>query len=109
MKFSNVIKQLSNEEKNSLLNYFLSEKEENITEELVKKVQTMMSAEELRNANNTDSEIFPSDEDKLSLTEKEKEMIQKSLEKHNGDLKNAAKDLGINVITLKRKKVQYRL
>ncbi|GAB4282043.1 MAG: sigma-54 dependent transcriptional regulator [Marinilabiliales bacterium] len=42
-------------------------------------------------------------EESLSLEEKEKELIIKALEKHNGRRKNAAKELGISERTLYRK------
>jgi len=46
-------------------------------------------------------------EESLSLEEKEKEMIQKALEKHNGKRKYAAQDLGISERTLYRKIKEY--
>lgn len=45
----------------------------------------------------------------LSLEEKEKEMIQKALEKHRGKRKYAAQDLGISERTLYRKIKEYDL
>jgi transcriptional regulator with PAS, ATPase and Fis domain len=46
-------------------------------------------------------------EESLSLSDKEKEMIFKALEKHNGKRKNAADDLGISERTLYRKIKEY--
>lgn len=46
-------------------------------------------------------------EESLSLEEKEKELIQKALEKHNGKRKYAAQDLGISERTLYRKIKEY--
>ncbi|HAN00476.1 MAG TPA: sigma-54-dependent Fis family transcriptional regulator [Marinilabiliales bacterium] len=46
-------------------------------------------------------------EESLSLTDKEKEMIIKALEKHNGKRKQAADDLGISERTLYRKIKEY--
>jgi len=43
----------------------------------------------------------------LSLADKEKEMIIKSLEKHRGRRKNSAKELGISERTLYRKINEY--
>lgn len=48
-------------------------------------------------------------EEVLSLEEKEKEMIQKALEKHRGKRKYAAKELGISERTLYRKIKEYEL
>lgn len=48
-------------------------------------------------------------EEVLSLEEKEKEMIQKALEKHRGKRKYAAKELGISERTLYRKIKEYDL
>lgn len=48
-------------------------------------------------------------EETLSLEKKEKEIIRKALEKHNGRRKNAAKELGISERTLYRKIKEYKL
>jgi transcriptional regulator with PAS, ATPase and Fis domain len=48
-------------------------------------------------------------EESLSLEEKEKEMIQKALEKYNGKRKDAAKELGISERTLYRKIKEFDL
>ena len=48
-------------------------------------------------------------EESLSLTEKEKEFIQKALTKHKGRRKHAAKELGISERTLYRKMNEYGL
>ena len=48
-------------------------------------------------------------EESLSLEEKEKELIQKALEKHRGKRKYAAQDLGISERTLYRKIKEYEL
>ena len=49
------------------------------------------------------------DVENLSLQDKEVEMIKKSLERHNGKRKDAAKELGISERTLYRKIKQYNL
>ena len=49
------------------------------------------------------------EEENLSIQEKEVELIKKSLEKHNGKRKDAAKELGISERTLYRKIKQYNL
>lgn len=48
-------------------------------------------------------------EESLSIEEKEKELIQKALKKHNGKRKNAAQDLGISERTLYRKIKEYNI
>lgn len=48
-------------------------------------------------------------EESLSLSEKEKEMIEKALDKHRGKRKYAAKDLGISERTLYRKLKEFDL
>ncbi|MFH0756895.1 MAG: sigma-54 dependent transcriptional regulator [Bacteroidota bacterium] len=48
-------------------------------------------------------------EESLSLEEKEKELIRKALEKHNGKRKYAAQDLGISERTLYRKIKEYNI
>ena len=48
-------------------------------------------------------------EESLSLQEKEKEMIKKALEKHNGKRKDAAQELGISERTLYRKIKEYNI
>lgn len=48
-------------------------------------------------------------EESLSIEKKEKELIQKALQKHNGKRKNAAQDLGISERTLYRKIKEYNI
>jgi transcriptional regulator with PAS, ATPase and Fis domain len=48
-------------------------------------------------------------EESLSLTDKEKEMIEKALKKHRGKRKDAARDLGISERTLYRKIKEYKI
>lgn len=48
-------------------------------------------------------------EESLSLEEKEKELIRKALDKHNGKRKYAAQDLGISERTLYRKIKEYSI
>jgi len=48
-------------------------------------------------------------EESLSLQEKEKELIRKSLEKHHGKRKDAARELGISERTLYRKIKEYKI
>jgi transcriptional regulator with PAS, ATPase and Fis domain len=54
-----------------------------------------------------DTEVFI--EESLSLERKEKEMIQKALEKYNGKRKYAAEELGISERTLYRKIKEYNI
>ena len=48
-------------------------------------------------------------EESLSLEEREKELIQKALKKHNGRRKNASKELGISERTLYRKIKEFEI
>jgi len=59
------------------------------------------------NQNIEDTEEFV--EESLSLEAKEKELILKALEKHNGKRKYAAQDLGISERTLYRKIKEYNI
>ncbi len=62
--------------------------------------------------NGTEEEKFHSPEiieESLSLQDKEKEMIRKALEKHNGKRKDAARELGISERTLYRKIKEYQI
>jgi transcriptional regulator with PAS, ATPase and Fis domain len=54
----------------------------------------------------TEPEII---EESLSLQDKEREMIRKALDKHNGKRKAAAKELGISERTLYRKIKEYNI
>jgi len=67
------------------------------------------SSEQYNNENNIieDTEIF--EEENLSLANTEKELIIKSLNRHNGKRKFAAKELGISERTLYRKIKEYNL
>ncbi len=58
-----------------------------------------------------EEKIHPSEiiEESLSLQDKEKEMIRKALEKHNGKRKDAAGELGISERTLYRKIKEYNI
>jgi transcriptional regulator with PAS, ATPase and Fis domain len=58
-------------------------------------------------SNIQDTEEFV--EESLSLEDKEKEMIRKSLDKHNGKRKLAARELGISERTLYRKIKEYNI
>ena len=49
------------------------------------------------------------EEEPISLQDKEVELIQKSLERHRGKRKEAAKELGISERTLYRKIKQYNI
>lgn len=60
-----------------------------------------------------EEEFHPSEEDdedaKLSLTQHEKELVEKALEKHKGKRKYAAEELGISERTLYRKIKEYEI
>jgi len=49
------------------------------------------------------------EEEPISLQDKEVELIQKSLDRHKGKRKEAAKELGISERTLYRKIKQYNI
>ncbi len=57
--------------------------------------------------NITDTEAFV--EESLSISDKEIELIKKSLDKHKGKRKNAAQELGISERTLYRKIKEYEI
>lgn len=63
------------------------------------------------NDDDKDEDFHPTEiiEESLSLQDKEKEMIRKALEKHNGKRKNAAQELGISERTLYRKIKEYHI
>lgn len=66
--------------------------------------------EEFTNNNETDDfETHEEVEESLSLESREKELIQKALEKHRGKRKYAAAELGISERTLYRKIKEYNL
>jgi transcriptional regulator with PAS, ATPase and Fis domain len=56
-----------------------------------------------------DFEIHEEVEESLSLENREKELIQKALDKHKGRRKNAADELGISERTLYRKIKEYEI
>lgn len=59
-----------------------------------------------------DSDILDTEEyveESLSIEKKERELIQKALQKHSGKRKNAAQDLGISERTLYRKIKEYNI
>ncbi len=58
---------------------------------------------------NSDYEEHEEVEESLSLEEREKELIQKALEKHRGKRKHASEELGISERTLYRKIKEYNL
>ncbi|MCC5923441.1 MAG: sigma-54-dependent Fis family transcriptional regulator [Crocinitomicaceae bacterium] len=65
--------------------------------------------EELPNIIESDFQDHEEVEESLSLEEREKELIQKALEKHHGKRKYAANELGISERTLYRKIKEYHL
>ncbi len=67
----------------------------------------IISREPELNSQIQDTEEFV--EESLSLVEKEKELINKALKKHNGKRKYAAEDLGISERTLYRKIKEYNI
>ena len=80
--------------------------EQRILPPVVQKVQEPVSSYPT-NPITEDIEIQEDEEESLSLEDREKELIQKALEKHRGRRKNAAEELGISERTLYRKIKEY--
>jgi transcriptional regulator with PAS, ATPase and Fis domain len=76
-------------------------------EDLISHHGQMQAKKNLEEENITDTEEIV--EESLSLEEKEIELINKALEKHNGKRKYAAQDLGISERTLYRKIKEYNI
>jgi transcriptional regulator with PAS, ATPase and Fis domain len=80
-------------------------KRSDISEEPVVPASTAIRRPESPNIQDTEEIV----EESLSLEEKEKELISKALDKHQGRRKHAAEDLGISERTLYRKIKEYKL
>ncbi len=80
--------------------------EQRILPPVMPKVQEPVSSYPV-NPMTEDIEIQEDEEESLSLEDREKELIQKALEKHRGRRKNAAEELGISERTLYRKIKEY--
>jgi len=78
-------------------------------EEDYKPAQTELTSPLIVKGNNNIEDTEELLEESLSLEDKEIEMIIKSLEKHNGKRKMAAKELGISERTLYRKIKEYNI
>ncbi len=79
-----------------------------------RRIMDQMEISHPRKEENDDVDIDDYDhpeviEESLSLTDKEREMIKKALEKHRGKRKNAAQELGISERTLYRKIKEYNI
>jgi transcriptional regulator with PAS, ATPase and Fis domain len=68
-----------------------------------------ISSVSIMNPHTDDFEIHEEIEESLSLEDREKELIQKALEKHRGKRKYAAQELGISERTLYRKIKEFNL
>lgn len=68
-----------------------------------------ISSVSIINPHTDDFEIHEEIEESLSLEDREKELIQKALEKHRGKRKYAAQELGISERTLYRKIKEFNL
>jgi transcriptional regulator with PAS, ATPase and Fis domain len=66
-------------------------------------------ADEFKNGNGDYEESQEVEEESLSLEVKEKELIEKALDKHKGKRKYAARELGISERTLYRKLKEYNI
>jgi transcriptional regulator with PAS, ATPase and Fis domain len=71
--------------------------------------ETQAIEDELPNIIESDFQEHEEVEESLSLEEREKELIQRALEKHHGKRKYAANELGISERTLYRKIKEYHL
>ena len=80
--------------------------EQRILPPVMPKVQEPVSSYPV-NPITEDIEIQEDEEESLSLEDREKELIQKALEKHRARRKNAAEELGISERTLYRKIKEY--
>ena len=80
-------------------------KSTDITNETVVPQNTTTRRSEVSNIQDTEEII----EESLSLEEKEKELITKALDKHQGKRKYAAEELGISERTLYRKIKEYKI
>jgi transcriptional regulator with PAS, ATPase and Fis domain len=76
-------------------------------EDLISHHSQMQTGKSMEEEDITDTEEIV--EESLSLEEKEIELINKALEKHNGKRKYAAQDLGISERTLYRKIKEYNI
>jgi len=79
---------------------------DNDIEQVQNKIREVEIAQDIHKG---DEHFHPSEliEESLSLAVKEKEMIEKALEKHQGKRKNASRELGISERTLYRKIKEY--
>ena len=99
---SAIITRLKNPEKSEPANDYFNDQNEDFT----------IETKPIHNYNDKYQEPFQESveiEESLSLEEREKELIQKALRKHNGRRKNAAKELGISERTLYRKIKEYEI
>lgn len=101
------------EENKSLINKIYREDSEDDYESAEDITEVLQLPQESKQQENgSDKYSFAEDveeEETLSLQEKELELIMKSLERHSGKRKLAAKELGISERTLYRKIKQYDL
>ncbi len=85
-----------------------------VGEQRILPAQTPKTSEPVVNYSNQDDDLDIIDiheevEESLSLEDREKELIQKALEKHRGRRKHAADELGISERTLYRKIKEYNI
>jgi transcriptional regulator with PAS, ATPase and Fis domain len=100
----------------------LTENDEN--DSLIKSIQHLYAKSTAEIEENTNPEVYKPkiisseeafdehediEEESLSLADKEKEMILKSLQKHNNRRRKAAEELGISERTLYRKIKEYNI
>ncbi len=101
---------LSSEDRNEMLAKLYKESPTNTANLLSEPIDYNTTGEPLSQPNyDNDFEEHVEVEESLSLEDREKELIQKALEKHRGKRKYAAQDLGISERTLYRKIKEYDL
>lgn len=93
------------EESDNLIQDIEQKFEQNVSPVINRNYSSQQRFQKDSNSTIEDTEEFV--EESLSLEDKEKELIKKALEKHNGKRKYAAQELGISERTLYRKIKEY--
>ena len=99
---------LSSEDQNKIINKLYRDVSAN-TDKTLSEPLAYNPNENTQGEFNKEYEAHIEVEESLSLEDREKELIQKALEKHRGKRKYAARDLGISERTLYRKIKEYDL
>lgn len=94
---------------NSIIDEGMQQSSSNVVPVKYETYNDNATIEDTLNYDNDIQEATEYEESALSISEVEKEMIAKALERHNGKRKMAAKELGISERTLYRKIKEYAL